>query len=105
MGRPVECGPGPVGVLLRPVWPLASAHPANRPGVPAALMIANALGHPVGCRGHATRLGRATWNEPSVLAGVVWLERLSEQGRSDSNAQPAVLETAALPIELHPCRA
>src|SRR5262245_56595420 len=25
-----------------------------------------------------------------------------EQGRSDSNAQPAALETAALPIELHP---
>jgi hypothetical protein len=28
--------------------------------------------------------------------------RKPEQGRSDSNAQPAVLETAALPIELHP---
>src|SRR5689334_20119951 len=25
-----------------------------------------------------------------------------EQGRSDSNAQPLVLETSALPIELHP---
>src|SRR5437870_6486184 len=29
-------------------------------------------------------------------------DRKSQQGRSDSNAQPAVLETAALPIELHP---
>src|SRR5262249_23067092 len=28
--------------------------------------------------------------------------RVYQQGRSDSNAQPAVLETAALPIELHP---
>src|SRR5436309_3433906 len=29
-------------------------------------------------------------------------DRKHQQGRSDSNAQPAVLETAALPIELHP---
>src|SRR5262249_39528411 len=28
-----------------------------------------------------------------------------EQGRSDSNAQPLVLETSALPIELHPFEA
>src|SRR5947209_10655712 len=28
--------------------------------------------------------------------------RGDEQGRSDSNAQPPVLETGALPIELHP---
>src|SRR5438309_11655872 len=28
--------------------------------------------------------------------------RKSQQGRSDSNAQPPVLETGALPIELHP---
>jgi hypothetical protein len=30
--------------------------------------------------------------------GVQW------QGRGDSNSQPLVLETSALPIELHPCR-
>src|SRR5262249_61237253 len=29
----------------------------------------------------------------------------AEQGRSDSNAQPPVLETGALPIELRPCGA
>src|SRR5687767_10497064 len=29
--------------------------------------------------------------------------RWSWQGRQDSNLQPLVLETSALPIELHPC--
>src|SRR6202011_5674213 len=49
---------------------------------------------------------------PAALSPPSWLPGLArsdtdkpspKQGRSDSNAQPLVLETSALPIELHPC--
>ena len=34
---------------------------------------------------------------PAAAVDIQW------QGRGDSNSQPLVLETSALPIELHPC--
>src|SRR3954468_20637645 len=41
--------------------------------------------------------------EPTSAAPNKPAARPSAQGRQDSNLQPAVLETAALPIAPHPC--
>src|SRR5207247_7105920 len=74
--------------------------------------MANRLAFPLGKRAKSfrNRPGRVGTNPPA--AGAIHFiscvkrtrlpSRKSQQGRSDSNAQPPVLETGALPIELHP---
>ena len=45
----------------------------------------------------------ASRRDPDIHLNPTAAYRRSWQGRRDLNPQPLVLETSALPIELHPC--
>src|SRR5271157_900613 len=72
-------------------------------GVVSGLFTAKAMGNPSLVNSRWARLSCRYRSHPCSDHGSATTRgRPPKQGRSDSNAQPAVLETAALPIELHP---
>jgi hypothetical protein len=92
---PLAEGPGPARRHMAvSVQPKTSREELSKVCMPAPLH--NVRGPSPGCsRNQATHLPKRTETETQVM----WQEW------RDSNPQPAVLETAALPIELHSCKA
>src|SRR5688572_6904522 len=72
--------------------------------VPGDRDVALAVNHPGGDEreGASARGGREHRKAETPRRGAYARARFTQQGRQDSNLQPPVLETGALPIELRP---